>query len=101
MCGRTKYFITIWVQRNHVLGTEHFNTECVVSEVDADLQDPKLGNEDAGLLRYPLPVVLRDELLGVKLGQSQHQVDLPELRVEDPLTVQAAAVSQKVLAQYL
>ena len=97
----TKYFITVRVQRNHVLGTEDLNTERVVSEVDPDLQDPKLCHREAGLLGDSLPVVLRDELLGGELGQPQHQVNLPELRVEDSLTVQPSAVSKKVLAEYL
>ena len=97
----TKYFITIWVKWDHVSGTEHFNTQSVVSEVDPDLQDPELSHRDGGLLRDPLPVVLRDELFGFELGQSQHQVNLPELIIEHPGAVQTSAVSKEVLAQYL
>ena len=99
--ARTKYFSTIWIKWDDVSGTEHFNTQSVVSEVDPDLQEPELCHGNAGLLGEPLPVVLGDELLGVELGQAEHQVDLPELRVEDPLSVQTPPVSKKVLAQYL
>ena len=97
----TKYFITIWVKWDHVSGTEHFNTQSVVSEVDPDLQEPELCHGNAGLLGEPLPVVLGDELLGVELGQAQHQVNLAELSIEDPLTVQTSPVRKKVLAEYL
>ena len=97
----TKYFITIWVKRDHVPGTEHFNTQRVVSEVHPDLQDPELGHCDAGLLRDSLPVVLRDEVLGVELGQTEHEVNLTELIIEDPGAVKTSAVSKEVLAEYL
>ena len=96
-----KHFITIWVERNHVLGAEHLNTERVVSEVDPDLEDPELRHGQVGLLPHPLPVVLGDELLGVELGQAEPQVNLPELIVEHPPTVQSSPVSQEVLAEYL
>ena len=93
--------ITVGVKWDDVLSREHFNAECVVSEVDPDLQHSELRHGDGGLLCQPLPVVLGDQLVRAELGQPQHEVHLAELVIVDPLNVQTAAVSEEILAQYL
>ena len=93
--------LTVRVERDDVPSAEDLDAERVVPEVDPDLHRPELGHGHAGLLGQPLPVVLRDELVGVQLGQSQHQVNLPELLTVNSLHVKTSAVAEEVVAEYL
>ena len=46
-----KLNLTIWIQRNDILGREDLDTEGVMSEVDSDFQDSELWDSDAELIR--------------------------------------------------